>query len=45
MKNFLKFLKLKLFYFFTNLDYRVRRLERAQYWRDKYGKGSRKRDR
>ena len=45
MKNFFKFLKLKFFYFFTNLDYRLRRLERIQYWKDKYGKRSSKRDR
>jgi hypothetical protein len=32
------FLKMKLFYSYTNLEFRVRRLERAQYWRDKYGK-------
>tara|TARA_R100001594_G_C3960222_1_gene245204 strand:+ start:547 stop:687 length:141 start_codon:yes stop_codon:yes gene_type:complete len=30
------FLKMKIFYKYTNLEYRIRRLERAQYWKDKY---------
>jgi len=34
--NFFKFLKLKIFYRYTNLEYRVRKLERAKYWREKY---------
>tara|TARA_A100001515_G_scaffold137954_1_gene131072 strand:+ start:1470 stop:1616 length:147 start_codon:yes stop_codon:yes gene_type:complete len=30
------FLKMKIFYKYINLEYRIRRLERAQYWKDKY---------
>ena len=30
------FLKMKIFYKYANLEYRIRRLERAQYWKDKY---------
>jgi hypothetical protein len=36
LKIKLGFLKMSLFYKKTNLEYRIRRLERAQYWRDKY---------
>jgi hypothetical protein len=39
-KEFLRvklgFLKIKFFYKYINLEYRIRRLERAQYWKDKY---------
>tara|TARA_Y100000593_G_scaffold36227_1_gene70572 strand:+ start:1450 stop:1596 length:147 start_codon:yes stop_codon:yes gene_type:complete len=30
------FFKMKVFYKFYNLEYRVRKLERARYWREKY---------
>ena len=30
------FLKMRIFYKYANLEYRIRRLERAQYWKDKY---------
>ena len=33
-----KFYKLNLFYDITNLEYRVRRLERSKYWKEKYRK-------
>ena len=32
------FLKMRLFYNYINLEYRLRRLERKQYWREKYEK-------
>ena len=32
------FLKMRLFYRFINLEYRVRRLERSKYWKEKYRK-------
>ena len=37
MFKWLQFLKLKLFYNITDLEYRVRRLERKIYWKEKYG--------
>jgi|TARA_R100001082_G_C4330352_1_gene145313 hypothetical protein len=40
--NYLKikwgFFRMNLFYDITNLEYRVRILERAKYWREKYKK-------
>jgi|TARA_R100001129_G_scaffold160264_1_gene124771 hypothetical protein len=30
------FFKMKVFYKYTNLEYRIRRLERAEYWKNKY---------
>jgi hypothetical protein len=32
------FFKLNLFYDITNLEYRLRRLERVKYWKEKYKK-------
>tara|TARA_Y100000592_G_C5429688_1_gene297646 strand:- start:82 stop:264 length:183 start_codon:yes stop_codon:yes gene_type:complete len=37
------FLKMRLFYNYINLEYRLRRLERKQYWREKYKNGISKR--
>ena len=37
------FLKMRLFYKYINLEYRVRRLERKLYWREKYKNGISKR--
>ena len=36
--NFFKFLKMKIFYKKTNFEYRLRRLERKLYWKEKYAK-------
>jgi len=30
------FCKMRFFYKYKNLEYRVRKLERAKYWREKY---------
>ena len=38
LKRFFMFLKMTIFYQYTNLEMRVRRLERAKYWREKYKK-------
>ena len=38
IRNFFMFLKMKIFYKKTNFEYRLRRLERKLYWKEKYGK-------
>ena len=37
------FFKMRLFYNYYNLEYRIRRLERKEYWRNKYKHGISKR--
>ena len=40
IKEFIKiklgFFRMTIFYKYKNLEYRVRKLERAKYWREKY---------